>query len=134
MLSALVADTHAVLWYLLDDPRLSLVARSAMESAAHAGLPVYISAITLVEIVYLVEKGRFDAELLSRLIEACEDPGNVLTIAPLNLVVTSALAEIAREQVPDMPDRIIAATALALRLPLVTRDGKIRAAQVATIW
>jgi predicted nucleic acid-binding protein len=33
-----------------------------------------------------------------------------------------------------MPDRIIAATALSLGLPLVTRDGKIRASNVITIW
>jgi predicted nucleic acid-binding protein len=33
-----------------------------------------------------------------------------------------------------MPDRIIAATALALGLPLVTRDRKIRAADLETIW
>jgi predicted nucleic acid-binding protein len=33
-----------------------------------------------------------------------------------------------------MPDRIIAATALYLGVPLVTRDGKIRAADVETIW
>jgi len=29
---------------------------------------------------------------------------------------------------------VIAATALALGLPLVTRDGKIRAANIQTIW
>jgi predicted nucleic acid-binding protein len=44
------------------------------------------------------------------------------------------LRRVRREDVPDMPDRIIAATALALDLPLVTRDGKIRAAGIRTIW
>ncbi len=33
-----------------------------------------------------------------------------------------------------MPDRIIAATALHLGLPLVTRDHRIRASSVTTIW
>jgi PIN domain nuclease of toxin-antitoxin system len=35
---------------------------------------------------------------------------------------------------PDLPDRIIAATALRLNLPLVTRDRKIQASQVNSIW
>jgi predicted nucleic acid-binding protein len=38
-------------------------------------------------------------------------------------------------EVPDMPDRIIAATALNLNLPLVTHDHKILATSVIqTIW
>jgi len=42
---------------------------------------------------------------------------------------------VARAEVPDLPDRIIAATAVALKIPLVSRDAKIRsAALVTTIW
>ncbi len=41
---------------------------------------------------------------------------------------------IPRDQVPDMPDRIIAATAAHLGVPLISRDGKIRASSVTTIW
>jgi predicted nucleic acid-binding protein len=33
-----------------------------------------------------------------------------------------------------MPDRIIAATAFHLGLPLVTRDAQIRSANITTIW
>jgi predicted nucleic acid-binding protein len=33
-----------------------------------------------------------------------------------------------------MPDRIIAATALNLGLPLVTRDRRLQAAGIQTIW
>ncbi len=67
---AIVADTHATIWYLLDDPRLSQSARRAMEDAAQSGSPIYVPSITFVEIVYLVEKGRFDAALISRLLLA----------------------------------------------------------------
>ncbi|MEK7833969.1 MAG: PIN domain-containing protein [Acidobacteriota bacterium] len=41
--------------------------------------------------------------------------------------VADSLSQIPRTTVPDMPDRIIAATALTLGLPLVTCDHKIRA-------
>ena len=33
-----------------------------------------------------------------------------------------------------MPDRIIAATALHLGLPLITRDQRIQSAGIKTIW
>lgn len=46
----LVVDTHAALWYLLNSSRLSSVAQRAMDDAADAGDPVYLSAISLVEI------------------------------------------------------------------------------------
>jgi len=48
--------------------------------------------------------------------------------------VATALKDIPRNLVPDMPDRIIAATALHLGLPLVTRDRRLQAAGIDTIW
>ena len=48
-----VADTHAVIWYLYDDPRLSPSARALIEEAAAAGDQVGVSAITLAEMVCL---------------------------------------------------------------------------------
>jgi predicted nucleic acid-binding protein len=54
---------------------------------------------------------------------------------PIDLAISIAIREIDRDTVPDMPDRIIAATALHLNLPLVTRDRKIRAeGAIVTIW
>jgi len=43
------------------------------------------------------------------------------------------MKQIPREIVPDMPDRIIAATALQLQLPLISCDSKIRKV-LNTIW
>jgi PIN domain nuclease of toxin-antitoxin system len=53
-----VADTHAIIWYLFEDGRLSRVAKEFMDDAAKNGEQIGISAISLVEIVYLVEKPR----------------------------------------------------------------------------
>ena len=53
---------------------------------------------------------------------------------PLDLGVADSIRGIPRDLVPDMPDRIIAATALHLNLPLVTRDQRIRSAGIGTIW
>jgi PIN domain nuclease of toxin-antitoxin system len=55
-------------------------------------------------------------------------------LAPLDRSVADALESVSRSEVPDLPDRIVTATAAALRVPLISRDGKIRATQIQTIW
>jgi predicted nucleic acid-binding protein len=55
-------------------------------------------------------------------------------LAPLDAGAAAAVEPIDRNLVPDMPDRIIAATALSLRTVLISRDRKIRSSQIHTIW
>ena len=132
---AVVADTHALVWYLVEPERLSQVALDALEGSIAAGEPVYISAISLIEICYLIEKRRIATDLLQRILAVLNDPNPSLVVVPIDLAISIAIREIDRDTVPDMPDRIIAATALHLNLPLVTRDRKILAeGAIVTIW
>jgi PIN domain nuclease of toxin-antitoxin system len=132
---AIVADTHAIIWYLVEPERLSQVALDALEGAIAAGEPVYISAISLIEICYLIEKRRIASDLLQRILVVLNEPDPSLIVVPIDLAISIAVQNIDRDTVPDMPDRIIAATALHLNLPLVTRDRKIQASQsIITIW
>lgn len=87
----------------------------------------------LVEATYLVEKARVPEIVLS-LIERATFPGSALEPVDLTIAIAVAMRQISRATVADMPDRVIAATALTMRLPLVTRDGKIRASNIETIW
>jgi PIN domain nuclease of toxin-antitoxin system len=57
-MGAVVADTHTLIWYLQNSPNLSATALAALDSANQSGEPIYISSITVVEIVYLTEKGK----------------------------------------------------------------------------
>jgi PIN domain nuclease of toxin-antitoxin system len=131
---ALVADTHAILWYLLDQDRLSDLALQALDQAARSGEPVFVSAISIVEIRYLIERGRLPEVAMERLERALLAEEPALVLVPLDLAIARAVARIPRTAVPDMPDRIIAATASHADLPLVTRDRRIRASGIATIW
>src|SRR5579863_9105237 len=125
-----VADTHTIVWYLSKDSRLSLAAHAALTVATTCGDLIHIPSICLVELTYLAEKGR----LPSAAREALDDPSGPCTLVPLDRLVAEALQLVQRTEVPDLPDRIVAATALALRVPLISRDRKIRASQVQTIW
>lgn len=105
-----------------------------MNQTTAGGDAIYISAITLVEVLYLVEKGRLRPDDRRVILEAIANRDSPARLAPLDRDVVDSLEHVSREDVPDMPDRIIAATAVALQVPLISRDRKIRASRVQTIW
>jgi PIN domain nuclease of toxin-antitoxin system len=133
-MAAVVADTHSILWYLAGDPKLSKIAAGALDAATQGGYPIYVPAVCLAEIVYLIEKNRLPAAARERLLEALDDPESPPRLVPMDRAVVDAVEFVSRNEVPDMPDRMVAATALALQLPLVSGDARIRASQVQTIW
>ena len=131
---AAVADTHAALWYLYDDVRLSATAAEFIDQAAANVSHVVVASISLAEIVYLIEKNRLPANAYIDLKTALADPGHVFKEAPFTVEVVDAMRQVPRQDVPDMPDRIVAATAVYFGVPVISRDGKIRASSVRTVW
>lgn len=131
---AAVLDTHAAIWYLLDARSLSASAASLIDQASAQGNPVYLPSICLVEVVYLVERDRVPADAFDRLRAELNRERPAFRIAALDVGVAESVARVSRSAVPDMPDRIIAATALHLNLPLVTRDRRIQSAGLKTVW
>lgn len=129
-----LADTHTAIWYIFGHPKLSLMAREFIDQAFASGDQVAISSITLIEMVYLIEKGRIAAESFTRLATVLEtEDGLFREIAP-DVRVARALSRVDPAQVPDMPDRIIAATALFLAIPVISKDARIRLPGLVTIW
>ena len=119
---------------MFNDPRLSGRAKSFIEDAGTSRQKIAVSAISLVEIVYLVEKKRLVAPAYEVLTEVLADRAHVLEEVSLTREVVEAMRRVPRDAVPDMPDRIIAATAIYHDVPVISRDGKIRASSVRTIW
>ena len=104
---AIVVDTHAIIWYLVEPDRLSQVALNALEGAISAGEPIYISAISLIEICYLIEKRRIATDLLQRILEVINDPDPRLIVVPINLSIAITLRDINRETVPELPFHVL---------------------------
>jgi len=132
-MGAVVTDTHALIWYLFEPKRLSSVARTALLQAETSPGVIYVPAISVVEARYLVEKGTLTESIFKKLIDSLLDADTAPTVVPLNLDIACALDGVSKRAVPDMPDRIIAATALHLGLPLITRDRKIQASQIENL-
>ena len=123
-------DTHAVLWSIADDPRLGAKARGLITNSKKFDL--IISDIVLLEISYLNAKGRIeDADGIDTLLAKVAESFRVVPISP-------EIARLALEL--DLPhgdpfDRVIAATAKAHAIPLLTRDRSItNSGTVTTLW
>lgn len=125
-LSAVLLDTHALVWLLAGNPRLGGKARKAIQQAASAD-ELYVSAITPWEIAVLVSKGRLvlEQDVGDWVRTALAQPG--IRLEPLSPEVAVASTRLPGLMHPDPADRIIAATARHLGAALVTADGLLLA-------
>jgi PIN domain nuclease of toxin-antitoxin system len=120
-----VTDAHALLWHLSHDSALSAPAADLFQQADMGTVEIVIPGIVLVEVVYLCERRRVPEDRIGRILALPGMPGSHYHIAPLDEPVVQALRRIPRNQVSDMPDRIIGATTLHLGLPLITCDDSL---------
>jgi predicted nucleic acid-binding protein len=74
------------------------------------------------------------ASAYAELKAALEDPNHVLTEAPFTIGIVDAMRQVLRTDVPDLPDRIVAATAIYFGVPVISRDSRIHASSIRTIW
>jgi PIN domain nuclease of toxin-antitoxin system len=122
-LTAVVLDTHALVWLVNGDAQLSDAARTLIDGAS----AVWVSAITPWEIGMLVAKGRLT---LARDVDDWLE--QVLALPGLRLAALDPRVAIASTRLPgslhgDPADRLIAATARHLGAVLVTADDKLLA-------
>jgi predicted nucleic acid-binding protein len=85
---------------------------------------IALSPISLAEVLYVIETKRLPMAAYADLRKALRDPNHVL----------EAMHRVPRNAVPDMPDRIVAAPAVYLGVPVITRDRRIRGADLQTVW
>lgn len=139
-----VADTHALLWYLYDDPRLSAPAREVFERAAHEGDTIGVSVISVVEVFYLAHRPRkvdpLAPDALRFVLAQVVDPDSFLELVDIDLNVVQHVIDLAGVPASDMPDRLILASAHARDVPIISKDNKIASSvredhgRVLVIW
>ena len=128
----IVIDTHIAIF--ADASQFSKPAETAIDQA-EAGEVLFVSAITIIELIYLTEKGKIPPDVLDFLRDALDDSTTAFQLIEVTREIANEVENIPRLTVPEMPDHIIAATALPLNLPLITKDSKIQNLQnILTIW
>ncbi|BAM00445.1 MULTISPECIES: type II toxin-antitoxin system VapC family toxin [Caldilinea] len=126
-----LADTVAIVRHLRRHPALGPRAAQILQSADSGEHHIYLSTITLMEVLYLSEAKRVDVHL-DELIGHISGSVNY-EIVPVHTEVVLAAAEV--DDVPELHDRIIVGTAKWLGVPILTSDGIIsQSSHVQTIW
>lgn len=120
-----VTDTQCLLWYLADDRRLPRAPARIFRAADNGDAQVLVPSIVLVECIFLAHRRRASESLVAKVLQLRQDPDATLTVVPLDMDVVQAVADFGPAAVPELADRVIAATARALNLPLLTVDHAI---------
>lgn len=128
-----VTDTHCLLWHMGDRRRLSKTAQRIFTSAEEGRAQIIVPSIVLVEAIFLVQRQRVKENVLNQLMDITEQSDANFYVTSLNMAVVQALRSFGPAAVPELSDRIIAATALALKLPLLTTDMAIAASGLVSV-
>ena len=127
-----VVDTHALIWFLEDNPRLGSNAKAIL---THATSQLILPAIALAEAVWIVERGKTSIPSVADLLSAIDADPRVI-IYPLDQAVIEQT--ILFSAIHEMHDRQIVATAIVLQsqgeiITLLTCDKNIEASGLVSI-
>ena len=124
-------DTHAWIWYATEDRRLSKQARARIDGARSLG----VHPISCWEVAMLSQYGRLKLRMsVDEWVQAAlaRPKTELLPFLPSAAVRAAGLGGSFPE---DPADRFIVATALEMRMPLVTKDTRIKKwGGIETIW
>ena len=123
----LLADTHAYLWWLSGDRRLSLRARDAMSDP---GSVVFVSAASIWEVAIKSTLGRIDLDGVDLVGEITNSGFEELSISGRHAHEAGALPP----HHQDPFDRMLVAQAKVEGLTCVTPDPMFASYEVATFW
>jgi len=130
----IVLDTHAWMWWVIKDRRLSRRAKTVIERAASRG-ELYVSIFSVWEMAKKVEKGQLalDRPLDEWLDAALEAEG--LQLMDLTRPIAVDGCQLPQPFHGDPADQIIVATTRSLSATLITKDSRLRDyAHVRTLW
>lgn len=131
----ILLDTHAFVWFVSGaGNQLSPAAGEAIESEVAGGM-LAVSSISVWEVAMLAACHRLRLDRpLDRWLARCESLPFVRFVPVDNSIAVRSVG-LPPPLHKDPADRIIAATAIALDIPLVTKDRRLRSyAPVETVW
>lgn len=131
----IVLDTHALIWWVGKDARLSASASQTIERELSSDGSILISAISAWEIAMLLQRNRLSLAMdLQEWLGAVESIEGVELI-PINARVALQAAQLPGEFHKDPADRFIVALARERNVLLLTADEKIqRYPHVRSVW
>jgi PIN domain nuclease of toxin-antitoxin system len=126
----ITVDTHTLVWYVDEASNRKLTEKAIqMIDDAEKNSVIYVSTISLMEVIDLSEKGRISISF--RKVLSAIDTNEAYK-------VISVSSELIRTAIPlqglEIHDRLIVATALMTKSILVSKDREIRATGLNVVW
>lgn len=132
-LSVAAADSHALIFALKEPRKLGSAGRRFIERVERGDATLYVPALLLVELAEANRRGTFPLPIPFGQWAARQFESPRFKLADLTLEIIVRSHEL--YGIPERGDRLIAATALVLGCPLITRDRQIvESAEVDCIW
>jgi PIN domain nuclease of toxin-antitoxin system len=129
-LKRLLLDTHALLWYVLNDPQLSATARALIDDPAQ---DVLVSPASYWEIAIKLSIGKYTLAVPYEDFMRQAIDGNDFEILPIEPRHTAALVTMPYHH-RDPFDRLLIAQALVENLPIVSIDTAFDPYGVTRLW
>jgi predicted nucleic acid-binding protein len=126
-MSSFVTDTQALVKFMMGKKVINDNSHKAFQEADKGKNTIIIPAIVLMEVLYLFEKNRIPVGLLH--IEDLMQSDNY-QFEPLSLEILKSASEIM--DIPELHDRLIAATARHFDMQIITNDPDICASSFVT--
>ncbi len=126
-----VTDTHALLWWFTDSPRISSKASEIFEKGENGENVIFIPSIVIAESLSIFDKKRisFNFKNLFKKIHSSEN----FVLVALDYPILQKM--VALKELPELHDKIIVSTAKYLKVPIITKDKTLqKLASIKTIW
>lgn len=132
-----VADSHAIFWYVTDNPLLSDAAGQTLDEAFESE-GIGVAAVSLLDLWYSTHKNgptRIEPRHYDRVKSVIEDDEWNVVVLPFTHESATQAESIPRAELPDPFDRMIVAAALEYDVPIVSADKRIaELGVVPVIW
>lgn len=126
-----VTDTHPLIWWFTDSPRLSLKASEIFEKCEQGENIIFIPSIVIAEALSIFDKKRISFDF-KKLFKKINESENFVIIA-LDYPILQKMVDL--KDISELHDKIIVSTAKYLNLPVITKDETIHnIPSIKAIW
>jgi len=131
VIDAPLLDTHAWVWWILEDPRLDRTGAQRLDALGVDERP-YLADISLWEVAMLVDKRRLELPVpLPEWLEHASHPRSV-RVVPISAAIAAEAHAV--RVLRDPADRLIVASSRVLDVPLLTYDHSIVRSRLCRRW
>ena len=118
-------DSHALLWYLSKNSKLTAKARDCLDKSSR----IIVSTIVLLELLYILQKFGQERKF-KNLLNSLEHEKYL--VYPVDLALVRDCAKLPKSL--EMHDRLIVTTGKIFNVPLITKDQQIAKVYKRIIW